>query len=317
MNHDPTPVFLLSLPRSGSTLVQRVMGAHPGVATVSEPWVLLPLLSALEPGMGATKYGHAHVTQAIGDLCAQFPHGVDDYYAAVRAFAASVYGQLSREGQRYFLDKTPRYHLIARRLLDCFPEAKVVLIWRNPLAVLASEIHSYGNVWRAHVYKVDLFSGVSGLIDAYQAHADRICAVHFEDVITAPERTFRSVYEYLGLDFRPEILETFDSVRLQGSMGDQSGVANYRKVSSEPLEKWKYTLANPTRRAWCRNYLRWLGAERLQVMGYDMQELLQQLHEAPLKWRGVPSDLLRMAYGEVFFQYTPGFKDQFGVKAPD
>jgi hypothetical protein len=296
--------------------VQRIIGAHPAIATVSEPWVLLPLLSALEADMCAAKYGHALLVEAVADLCKQFPRGIDGYYASVRAFAATVYGQLSQHEQRYFLDKTPRYHLIARRLLDCFPKAKVVLIWRNPLAVLASEIHSYGNVWRAHLYKVDIYSGVSSLIDAYQANADRICAVRYEDVVASPETAFRKIFDYLGLDFRSEILGTLDTSRLQGKMGDKSGVASYRTVSTEPLEKWKYTLANPTRRAWCRRYLRWLGQERLHVMGYDMQELLRQLNDAPVTWRGVPTDLVRMAYGEFFFRFTPGFKDQFGVKAP-
>src|SRR5919107_2181016 len=42
----PTPLFLLSLPRSGSTLAQRILAAHGGIATTSEPWILLPYLYA-------------------------------------------------------------------------------------------------------------------------------------------------------------------------------------------------------------------------------------------------------------------------------
>jgi hypothetical protein len=38
------PIFIFSVSRSGSTLVQRVIAAHNGVATVSEPWILLPYL---------------------------------------------------------------------------------------------------------------------------------------------------------------------------------------------------------------------------------------------------------------------------------
>ena len=44
-----TPVFIFSLPRSGSTLTQRVLTAHDGVASAAEPWVLLPLLQPLVP----------------------------------------------------------------------------------------------------------------------------------------------------------------------------------------------------------------------------------------------------------------------------
>ena len=49
------PIFIFSAPRSGSTLLQRVLAAHTQVATASEPWILLPLLSPLYdhiPGAG-------------------------------------------------------------------------------------------------------------------------------------------------------------------------------------------------------------------------------------------------------------------------
>jgi hypothetical protein len=46
MSARPTPLFLLSLPRSGSTLAQRILAAHAGIATTSEPWILLPYLYA-------------------------------------------------------------------------------------------------------------------------------------------------------------------------------------------------------------------------------------------------------------------------------
>ncbi|MBT8101022.1 MAG: sulfotransferase, partial [Gammaproteobacteria bacterium] len=37
------PVFLLSLPRSGSTLLQRMLMTHPAISSVPEPWLLLPI----------------------------------------------------------------------------------------------------------------------------------------------------------------------------------------------------------------------------------------------------------------------------------
>jgi hypothetical protein len=51
MSARPTAIFLLSLPRSGSTLAQRILAAHEGIATTSEPWILLP-------------YGYANVLPA-------------------------------------------------------------------------------------------------------------------------------------------------------------------------------------------------------------------------------------------------------------
>lgn len=313
MNSVPQPIFLLSLPRSGSTLVQRIIGAHPLVATVAEPWVLLPLLSALEPKQVVAKYGHETLVEALLDLCKKLPFGVDDYYEAVRNFALTIYSRLMKDGQCYFLDKTPRYHLVAHRIMECFPHAKIILVWRNPLAVVGSGIHSYGDVWRGHRFRVDLHEGLRNLIDVSQKYRDRIYAVRFEDLVGAPDEIFRKIFEYLELDFRPEFLKDLSAARVQGFMGDKTGISSYRTVSTEPLEKWKYTLANPTRRLWCRRYLRCLGEERLGLMGYNMQELIRQLNEAPMSLRGMGSDLVRMAYSEFIFQFTPGFKDQYGI----
>ena len=48
------PIFIFSLPRAGSTLVQRVLAAHDDIATTSEPWILLPFLfSTKEQGVYA------------------------------------------------------------------------------------------------------------------------------------------------------------------------------------------------------------------------------------------------------------------------
>ena len=76
-----------------------------------------------------------------------------------------------------------------------------------------------------------------------------------------------------------DLLTSFSDVRLEGSMGDPTGVHRYDTISEEPLEKWRSTLANPYRKRWCREYLRWIGGERLAVMGYELDELLAELDE--------------------------------------
>ena len=59
------PVFLLSLPRSGSTLVQRLLASHPEVATAAEPWVMLPHLYARRERGIAAEYTQPIAARAI------------------------------------------------------------------------------------------------------------------------------------------------------------------------------------------------------------------------------------------------------------
>ena len=67
------PLFLLSLPRAGSTVVQRVLAAHEGIATASEPWVLLPQLYARRLEGIYTEYGQLQSTKALSDFATALP----------------------------------------------------------------------------------------------------------------------------------------------------------------------------------------------------------------------------------------------------
>src|SRR5665213_3086127 len=52
------PIFIFSISRSGSTLLQRVLAAHPEVATVSEPWLLLPFVYSMRTEGVIADYVH-------------------------------------------------------------------------------------------------------------------------------------------------------------------------------------------------------------------------------------------------------------------
>ncbi len=271
------PLFLLSPPRSGSTLVQRVLAAHAEIATTPEPWILLPHLYAARERGAFAEYGHGTAARAIKDFAASLPGGEHGYRRAVAAFVRSLYEQAA--GARpYFLDKTPRYYFIVDELFELFPDAKVVFLWRNPLAVVASIVDTWtGGAWRLDRWHRDLFDGVPALAAAFERHANRSCAVRFEDLVQQPERTWADLHAYLGLSFDPGVLTRFASVSIGGRMGDPTGRLMYSSLSAEPLVKWKSTLASPVRKRWARRYLRHLGEHCLRVMGYDIRDLENEI----------------------------------------
>jgi hypothetical protein len=97
--------------------------------------------------------------------------------------------------------------------------------------------------------------------------------------------------EYLGIEFDPRALSRFSETKLNGSMGDPTGSKRYSALSSEPNQKWKETLANPLRKSWSRRYLRFLGDERLAVMGYDRHEIVRELDSRRTSVEHLPGDL--------------------------
>jgi hypothetical protein len=287
------PIFIFSISRSGSTLVQRVIAAHDGVATVSEPWLLLAQAYTLRRGGVDAEYLHSRMVEAIEDFCAELPGGREEYKRALHDFALGLYSAAAGDGARYFLDKSPPYCLVAEEIIELFPEGRFVFLWRNPLSAVASMIETW-EPWRPTMYRDDLFVGLPRLIAAFERNRTRVHAVRFEDLIDGDQARWAALMQYLGIDFESESLHSFAKVALNGRMGDPTGVGRYSELSDEPQQKWKATLANPLRKAWCRRYLSFLGRERLAVMGYDLASLQRELSSQPANFDSFGADLGRL-----------------------
>ena len=301
MSDSVAPIFLFSLPRSGSTLLQRILAKHDNIGTAAEPWLLLPIFSTLRSEGIYTNYDQNAVVEAIKDFYNAIEGGRPAYLQEIRDFALKLYEKRAEEGTVYFLDKTPRYHLVVDEILETFPDAKFIFLWRNPLSIIASMLDTWHRGhWYLYFFKVDLFDGLSRLIKAYTANKERVLGIRYEDLLQSPEATTQSICKYLDLDFQPAMIEDFQSVDLQGDMGDPTGTKNYKAISDKPLNKWKNALRNPIRKAWCRSYLDWLGAERLTEIGYDKATLLQELKSAPFSLKRVGGDVMRISYGFVY-----------------
>lgn len=296
-----TPIFLLSLPRSGSTLLQRLIATHPAVATTSETWLLLPLFLAYRQSHLFASYRQPVLLRAFEDLVEQMPDGRGAYHEAIRRFAETMYQAVAGSNASHFLDKTPRYHLIADELLECFETAGCVLLWRNPLAVAASCIETWGRGrWNLHAYRVDLYQGVPGLLDAWRHHHSRVLALRYEDLVAEPETRMTEVFDHLGLEPIDGVTRRLGEVRLSGRMGDsfsRPGQDRLSQVMDDGGERWLDTFSNPIRRAWARRYISWLGPERLGEMGYSAETLLGQLKATPVSWRRIGSDVALVLRG--------------------
>jgi len=309
---DITPIFLFSLPRSGSTLTQRVLATHPQIGTAAEPWLLLPLIYARRRQGAYSVYRHKLAARGIDDFCASLPRGEQDYASELRRFVLRLYSLRGKKGAKYFLDKTPRYHFIAEEIIQLFPDGRFIFLWRNPLAIIASVIETWGHGrWLLHPLIDDLYDGVDRLVRAYSTHRDKAYAVRYEDLVGSGER-WKELFAYLGLEFTESYLRDFPGVSLGGALADPTGLKLYQSISTEPLQKWKRVLTSPVRKYWCRRYLRWLGNERLGLMGYDLDNLLRELDSVPLSYRSIISDIWRMMFSMAYRLVEPAIvRDKF------
>ena len=297
-----TPVFLLSLPRSGSTLLQRKLMEHRDIASADEPWILLPLLLARHRDAGAGIHQQGVMVRALEDFERQLPARRDDWDAAVRAFAETLYARSAPDGARYFLDKTPRYALFAPDLVRTFPQARFILLWRDPLAIVQSMNESFfGGAWGLHHHEVDLYRGLEGLVAAQRQLGSRAHVLRYEDLVQDPEGSLAALFGWLGLD--PAGVDAAP-VTLRGRMGDPRRHGDDGRVRVRSRD-WRETPLTAPRRRWLRRYLDWIGAERLALMGHDLGSMQADLARVPSTRRGLARDAFRilLAPAFAFFDY--------------
>ncbi|MBK4730636.1 sulfotransferase [Oxynema sp. CENA135] len=317
LNNGIKPLFIFSLPRSGSTLLQRILGSDEKIATTSEPWILLPYIYTLKSRGVYTAYWHKRSVMAIEDFCKELPNGQDDYLEEIQQLILRLYSKVAVNNQKsdakYFLDKTPRYSIIAEDIIKLFPQAKFIFLWRQPLAVVSSILETWTqSTWNLYEWKIDLFEGLLNLLTTYQKYANQSYALCYENLLASPEQECQNLFNYLELPFNPEIVYSFNKLKLQGKMGDPTGIKEYTTINSSSLDKWKLSVVNPVRKLWYRRYLYWIGEENLSFMGYDFDELLQELNSIPVGIKNIYSDVSRMSYGLLYCALEPqSIKNKF------
>ncbi|RMD89193.1 MAG: hypothetical protein D6811_12675, partial [Alphaproteobacteria bacterium] len=207
-----------------------------------------------------------------------------------------LYERLAGQGACYFLDKTPRYALVARDLIRIFPQARFVILAREPPAIVQSINDSWGaGRWMVPRHEIDLFAGMEGLCAACRALGARARLLRYEELLAAPATTLAGLFAWLGL----EAEAAAEAPVLEGRMGDPRRHDDDGQVRRRAPD-WRDRPLNPLRRRWLERYLRWLGQERLALLGYDLDALLGDLAAAPSGWAHLASDAWRMAAAPAY-----------------
>ncbi len=285
-------VFLAGLPRSGTTLLQRLLGSHSQIHTLTEPWLMLhPLYALREQGI-ATDYGAPLARLALQEFLGQVGRDEELYREGIRALAGVLYGAaMAGRGERYFLDKTPRYYHVLPELARTFPEARILLLLRNPLAVLSSMLaRGPGGqaadptqaLRREPFMMTDLRRGPRLLAQALERLPPERCrAVRYEELVEDPEGRLRELCAWLGLDYEPDMVAYGRHAHARGRFGDPYGAPAHERPVTAPRDRWREHLRQPRLRPFAKAYLKELGPALLRRLGYDPEELAAALEAPP------------------------------------
>ncbi|OYY94943.1 MAG: hypothetical protein B7Y41_05130 [Hydrogenophilales bacterium 28-61-23] len=286
MNMNPELLFVTGASRSGTTMLNRVLGAHGDILGMNElhyfgdiwspadnapldraeavrlaSWLLARQANGIwGDGPGPTEIHDAEA------LIKPLPDGLTgmDVYSHV------VGGLASLAGKRIACEQTPRNIFYAARILDMDESAKVIQLIRDPRAVIASQKNRWKRkklggsstpwsevlrVWmNYHPYTMaKLWVKAADAGEVLKGHP-RFKQIRFEDLVSNPQTVIADLCRFIGVDFQDGMLNVpivgSSQRRDQGKTGfSVESVDSWRK-SLDPAELWmiENTAGTPMKR---------------------------------------------------------------------
>lgn len=198
------PVFIIGLPRSGSTLVEQIIASHSAVEGLAE----LPHLMAVAGTLGHDPASHL---AAIAALSPDDRRALGEQYCAL----AQVH---RREDSALFIDKLPNNWMHVGLIRLILPQAKVIDVRRHPLGCGFSIFRQHfarGQEWSYDLAEIgryyrDYVLSMAGIDAALPGFVHR---VSYEALVADQERETRAMLDFLGLPFEEACLAYWNNPR--------------------------------------------------------------------------------------------------------
>jgi tetratricopeptide (TPR) repeat protein len=228
----PDPIFIVGLPRAGSTLLEQILSSHSMVdGTLELPNILSLSQRLRRRGRGADHSDYPQILAEITD---------EEFRAFGEAFIRDT--RIHRQDAPYFIDKMPNNfrHIGLIRLI--LPNAKIIDARRHPMACCFSgfkqlfaegqeftyDLADVGQYYRDYVALMDHWNEVL---------PDYVLRVHHEDVVADLETQVHRMLEFCGLPFEEACIEFHKTER---SVRTPSSEQVRQPIYSTGLQQWRH-----------------------------------------------------------------------------
>ena len=225
--HVPQPIFILGFPRSGTTLVEQTLSAHPHIAAGDELPVIHEISQIMPRMLGSPlAYPEALAELWMGDQRDGLDTLRDLYLQKVRQLG------VLRDGATRFTDKMPLNETHLGLIALLFPEAPLLHVLRHPLDIMVSAFSNHFthgfHCASALETAARHYVRVAELVAHYRAAMDmRYLAIRYEDIVSDQEASVEAMLRFVGEDFDPACLTFHRNSRY-------ARTASYAQVT-EPL----------------------------------------------------------------------------------
>ena len=197
------PIFVIGMPRSGTTLVERIISSHPDVHSAGE---LMNFAVALKRASGSATPLLLDADTIARSFNLDLARVGADYIASTRPAT----GQTPR-----FIDKLPHNFLFAGWIARALPNAKIICLRRDPLDTCLSnfrQLFAPQSPYYAYSFDLNDIGRYYALFDRLMAHwqhifPGRILEVRYEDLVDAQEANTRQLLDFCQLAWHDDCLQ--------------------------------------------------------------------------------------------------------------
>lgn len=230
---DPSPIFIVGLPRTGTTLVDRILSSHPDIVSAGE---LTDFALALKRTVGTPSRFVLDPETLDAASDADLNAVGETYIKSARRVAGTA---------PRFIDKMPLNFFYASIIHRALPSARIICLRRHPAdSVLSNYRQLFATGFSYYDYALDLeqtaeyYAGFDGLMAAFRSTLppDRFTETHYEGVVADLEGEARRLIAFCGLEWDPACLNFHQN---KSPVATASSVQVRQPLYSSSVGRWR------------------------------------------------------------------------------
>ena len=212
---DQTPVFIVGMPRSGTTLTEQILARHPSVLGIGERNFASQALQQIAAERDDQDPLNHQAIQALPHINPQVLKAIGQQY--LQRLEALKEREDHQQAIRV-VDKMPDNYSLMGWITTLFPQAKIIHCRRHPRDVaLSCWITHFGSIqWASQMpHLVDRIHGYQDIMAHWrEVMPDRFIEVNYEDMVNNQEQESRRLIDWIGLDWDPACMKFYESDRV-------------------------------------------------------------------------------------------------------